>query len=203
MEKLELIIFLGGGVVYVLNEVRKWAVDKKITEKKGRHKIEEGVKLDSQIYALLWHILSRENASRVYITQFHNGELFYTGQSIQRQTISHEITAQGHGIVVETVKPNHSNVLISQNLHTILVALIRYGVYQISDTGKVINNEDRQWLEIYNVKSLLYIKINDKNNRLIAVLNIHWDEKESISSHEIAYLIEYKKRFETIFNQLS
>lgn len=202
MEKFELISFFSMGALYLINEIRKWYSETRSKKKKRQQKIEDAVRLDSEIYKVLWHLQGKFSCLRVYITQFHNGETFYTGQSIQRHTVSHEVTAQGKQ--VQPIKLNYGNVLISERLHMILVHLIRHSIFRIDDVSslKNSNDEDVYWFETYGVKSFVYFKINDTKNRLIAVLNIHWDVVNPVTSRDVSYIIETKKRLETIFNSI-
>ena len=68
----------------VAEEVAKHVavVKKQVEDDKHGNSVMANALVDGKIYPFLWTLHQRFNALRVYITQFHNGSKFYTGQSI-------------------------------------------------------------------------------------------------------------------------
>lgn len=188
-------IFVGVLTLYLVIELKKIRIRRK-------RSLEENLKIDAEIYKILWHLQGTLKAIRVYVTQFHNGDNFYTGQSIQRQTVSHEVLMQDLGNGVMSLKPTHTDVLIDSLNHEIIMQCARTGIYYEKNIALVDRRQLAPWMQYYGVKSLYYFRINDKKGRMIAMLNLHFNLGDPIQDREVLHAEECKKKMEYIFNKI-
>jgi hypothetical protein len=206
-DNIELLIWIIAGLTYILNEVRK---EYNLYKSNKHSTVEHDDHINAKIFPTLWHLVVRFNASRCYIIQYHNGDTFYTGQSIQRMSISHEVV-NPHYDDAMSVKESNQNVTISNRMHHIQNQIITTGKYKIDtiwqlEDIKGINEYVQQqligWMKMYRIGSLLYLKISNNKNQLIAILCMEWPHEKPITAVDESYICEYKQRIETIFNNL-
>lgn len=191
---------LGVALIYVMNEVRKI-----VASRKSKHVgLDKNLVIDSQIYPIMWELMVSFRAMRCYITQFHNGSTFYTGQSIQRMTVSHEVIL--HRTFLK-VKDNNDNVLISEMEHRILMDIKTCDYYWVADVDELRTNQHNEviadWMDVYNAKAMYIFRIVDKKSKeTVATLNLHFNHKHPLSDIDVGFILETKKRLEAIFDKL-
>lgn len=178
----------------------KWLLDKR---KKLWAGLDKNQMIDAQIYPILWEIKDQYRAIRVFITQYHNGSKFYTGQHIQRMTVSHETCTR----LFRKVKDYNDNVLISEMDHRVLVDVTKCQYYWINDRNELKGNELNEqiidWMEVYQAQSMYVFRIIDKSTKeTVATLHIHWTVKNPLSDLQVGEIMEMKKRLEAIFDKL-
>ena len=189
-------------VLYIFNEYRKIRSDRK---KKRYVGLDKNLYIDSQIYPILWDLLIKYRAIRVFIVQFHNGSSFYTGQSIQRMTVSHEVTVDRSII---DIRKTHDNVQISEMDHRILVDVKSQEYYFIDDIsilrgGPEHNEVIADWMEVYGTKAMyVYRLIDKKTKETVATLNLHFNFLDPLDESHAKQIKEMKKRLEAIFDML-
>jgi hypothetical protein len=198
MQYLDIIVIATGAILYIFNEIRKELRLKKTAQ---RHtSLDENIDIDGKIYPILWDIMVTYGAMRVYITQFHNGSNFYTGQSIQRKTVSHEVGQR----LIKKIKDFYDNVLISEMYHRILLDMKKGDYFLVPNKQVIQLDEDlHEWMNLYEVESLYYFRIIDKaTQHTVATLNIHFDRPDPLTPIQVQELMETKKRLESIFDEL-
>lgn len=193
---------IGVALVYVLNEVRKILARRK---KKRSVGIDKNMIIDSQVYAMIWPIMIQYKAIRVFLTQFHNGSMFYTGQSIQRMTVSHEVLYDSR--VLASVKRNNDNVLVSELDHRILTDIKKGDYYWVHNVDELRGDQFKEviadWMDVYGTKSMYVFRICDKkNHETVATLSLHFNFTDGLSDIGIGQLMELKKQIEAIFDKL-
>lgn len=75
-------------LVSLFKEVFSWFTKKKKT-------IREEIEAAEKVNKVLIKLIEDTGADRAYVFQFHNGDYFYTGNSIDKMTNTHEVTAKG------------------------------------------------------------------------------------------------------------
>lgn len=208
-DNVEIVIYIMA-ILGALNELRKWYLKREEVRKKVSS-VESDTELISQIYPILWHLLVKFKATRCYLIQYHNGDKFYTGQSIQRMTIYPEVINPEYEYV-SPVRPNHENVLISNRMHYIQNKISNFDIYKINSISEIdelvsteftpVKEESISWMKTYKVDSLAYFKIKNKDNKIIAILCLEWNKPDKVTNDVVYYINEYKKRLETIFSKL-
>lgn len=192
----------------IAEELRTQIEEQKKIQKQVEQKVKESTPVpviehtitDSKIDPILWTLLQRFNCLRVYILQFHNGNKFYTGQSIQRKTVTHEVPYEYiNGMI--PIKPTHENIPVSRMMQKIILVLEKQTYYYVEepDMIKGENPDLVNWMSVYSVGSLIYLRINNKDGEMAAMLCLHFPNKRAINSGHIHRLTEGKKRLESIF----
>lgn len=165
--------------------------------------------LDKEIYPVLHTLRNRYRASRVYIQQFHNGTRAYSGQSLQRKTITHEVNDDG----VEKIKPYFDGRLISESTHRVLAILRTFGEYYVDDIEN-LNPPDKekpgrdkelyQWCIDNKIKSLYYVRVADiREDVTVATLNLHFPIKDGLFDTSFRSDVKKHRRLlESIFDKI-
>jgi hypothetical protein len=191
-------ILIAGGAIWAFWEFVKMY---RIRKNRKRSPIETDSKITSKIYSMLWPLQGEYRAMRVYIIQYHNGDKYYSGQSIQRASVTHEVlTPRNVDKSVKSVKVNNQNVSISTRLHQINVELSRTGIFRLDMKEQCKEQEMQSWLDVYGIESLFYVKLTNQRSQIIGMLCIEWDEPNAIDGRA-PHILEYKKQIETIFNE--
>lgn len=197
------IIVLGGIVTWTILKLRE-----KFLGRKKSVGLDYNAAIDAKIYKLLWPMLVDLKAARIFIFQFHNGANYYTGQSIQRKTMSHEIVADTSK--VQSIKSYFDNVLLSELMRDIIDILIHDQLFGLDD--KDVSNEKlsprlfkvlQSQADVYEFKSVYYFRIVNKQGHTVAILGFHWKHINPLVDRDKYRIIEYKKKIESIFNNLN
>lgn len=191
-EHLDAIAILSAVVFYVFRQAYTWVMKKK------KPTIDDNMVIDSKIYPILWSIISHYRATRVFVLQFHNGQHFYTGQSIQRMTVSHEVTARG----IQKLRPTHDNILVPEWFQREMMDIRIDGIKWVNSDRVLSNDPIHEWLQIYTIKSSCMIRLINKNGETVAILGIHWNFQEPVNGVEEGEIYEERKKLETIFNEI-
>jgi uncharacterized Rmd1/YagE family protein len=75
-------------VVVLVKEVFLWLIRKRKT-------IKDSIEIGNKIDRILEDLRADTGADRAYVFQFHNGSYFYTGNSIDKMTNTHEKVGKG------------------------------------------------------------------------------------------------------------
>lgn len=181
------------------------AVKKALQEKqKEEAGIDDALKVNAEIYDKLADILLQYNATRAYVKQFHNGSSFYSGQKIQRETVSHEKCRPG----VSKISQYHDGIVIPLEDHSVLDDMDKESsdFFYCEDPAiiKLTKPDLAQWMTDYNSPSILYLKISDtKTGNTIGLLGINFNHRFALNSKEVREIeAKTKREFERIFDKL-
>jgi hypothetical protein len=127
----------------------------KITHNRERN-VKTRIRRDTEVYQILNDIRKKFNFSRVSIIQFHNGTKYYTGESIQKASVSFETVSPG-------VKP------MANSMQDVPLGTMTYSLYKLAMDGKLcipdVNNcEDERYANLmraYDEISHYSFKIED------------------------------------------
>ena len=191
-EHLDAIAILCAVIFYSFRQIYGWLMKKK------KPTIDDNMVIDSKIYPILWSVINHYRATRVFIFQFHNGQHFYTGQSIQRMTVSHEVTARG----IQKLRPTHDNILVPEWFQREMMDIKADGIKWVSVNTALSTDPIHEWLQIYSIKSSCMIRLINKSGETVAVLGIHWNFASPVNDIEESEIFEERKRLETIFNEI-
>lgn len=189
-----------------------WWLIRKIFQKKEPHSLNDTIKDDIVIYDFLADLLFEYNAIRSYVIQFHNGAKYYSGQPIQRLTVSHEKVRPG----IKKIMPDHDGILVSMEIHDVVREMRKYndGFYYCPNREHIMESKPElyTWMRDNGVMCLLYIELKDtKTNDPIGILGMHWnytdglnegDDDPKYHSGKISVLRQSKRQIETIFDKL-
>jgi hypothetical protein len=169
--------------------------------KKKHSTIDNDVKFNVPIYDILIELLFRYPATRTFIKQFHNGNEYYSGQKIQRLSMSHEKCRPW----INPMKPYHDNIQVPTEVHDVINQMDdnRADWYWISDVDKCQENfpEMYRWMKSYDVISLLYFRLHDKKSgETIGLMGMTFNHRFRLDDViDILDIIKKKKEIETEF----
>jgi hypothetical protein len=176
---------------------------KKIFKKKYPT-IDSDVKFSLPIYIILNDLLLYILATRCFINQFHNGNEFYSGQKIQRLTISHEKCRPG----VAPLKPYHDGILVPIEVHKVIETMSRthkdwYWIANREDI-RIESPELYEWMRTYDTIALLYFRLIDKrSSETIGLLGFTFNHRFRLDEDvDVLEIRKRKKEIETEFNKL-
>jgi len=116
------------------------------------------VRRDTVIYEILIDIRKKFNFGRVSISQFHNGTKYYTGESIQKASVSFETVAPG----ISTMSSSMQNVPLGTMTYS-LSRLSKEGKFCVEDVDKCGDNHYANLMRAYDEKAHYAFKIEDPN----------------------------------------
>ena len=179
--------------VGVLTAAFIYGLSNKLFKRKKTTTIDKEVKFSAPIYDILVDLLLHYPATRTFIKQFHNGDQFYSGQSIQRLTMSHEKCRPG----VTPLKPYHDNIQTPVEVHDVFKDMGYHARdwYWCDDADIIleISPELYQWMKSHGVISILYLRLNDKRTGApIGLLGMTFNHKFRLDV--ISDILDIKKR---------
>jgi hypothetical protein len=201
------------GIVEILKVVKDWVPEAILFgaacygawqkfRKKKHPTIDSDVKFSLPIYIILNDVLLFVLATRSFIKQFHNGNEFYSGQKIQRLTISHEKCRPG----VTPLKPYHDGILVPSEVHMIIDTMNREhkDYFWIGNRDEAKNTPELyEWMKSYDVVALLYFRLIDKKTEgTIGLLGFTFNHRFRIDETDIIEIRKRKKEIETEFGKL-
>lgn len=206
-------------IVYSLNELRKW--HEKRQEKKlavaveQKKKIEEiqsvgfSVEVSLKIERILFDIQAKFRSHRCFITQFHNGEKYFSGVIRLKETVTNEVVFPGQ----KKIKPDVNAAQMTDSSVKIVDYLKNqeHSCYYVEDiewlkdrTVVYFSPELHNLMTVYQVRSFICVCIRDKvSNEPVAMLTLHFPHNRGMDSRvEITELIQMKNRIEAIFDEI-
>jgi hypothetical protein len=151
---------------------------RKGARKRGAVTFEKNWELNEKLYPVMYDLMMQYHAIRVVIFQFHNGDKYYSGQSIQKMTCSHEVKRPG----IKGMKPLFNGVQVPENIHHIISAIRTDDYYCVEDVTQLGDIDYKEALEFLEVKCLESFAIKDNNGRIVGLLTIHFNHIRAINS---------------------
>lgn len=145
-------------LVLFFRDVFDWFTKRKKTIKDD---IASAVKVD----VILKSLLEDLKADRATVFQFHNGEHFYTGNSIDKMTATHENALRG-------ISREHRNSvgLFASPYRDLLSGMLYNDVYSIENVDKVEDYNSRGFLQERGAVSAYFRVMRDNLNKPVAFL---------------------------------
>lgn len=138
------------------------------------------IKQLSLIYEKLIECRLQFNASRVTITQFHNGDYYYSNNSILKMSITHETDEEGVSRVID----NYQNVNVSK-YNKFLDSLMKEEMISYSDISNTETHHDDDMLldlKVYGTESFNAIKLMDKKGNIIGFIALSFSDNVFIDN---------------------
>lgn len=196
-DKQELITWGIAIAVYALNEFRKW----RLKRKKKKSTIDFDMDIHFQINSILYQMLMIYRACRVLIIQFHNGEEYYTGQSMIRMTVTNEVVFPG----VKKISQDYNGIHVSSIMHSLMreIRALDYVYIPSKEEGESKIDTLGDVMTDLEMKSFMLIRIAQrKNDHTVAILALHFPHEKALNREYITTLMRSKHRLETIFDRL-
>lgn len=206
-------------LVYGINELRKWyekrQEKKKLVEEESKKKIEEiqsvgfSVDVTLKLDHILFDMQAKFRSKRAFITQFHNGEKYFSGLIRLKETVTNEIVYPGE----KKIKPDVNAAQMTDSSVKIVDHMKNENrpYYYVEDIAWLNDKSILYYspelfdlMQVYKVRSFICVRIRDKeSNEPVAMLTLHFPHAHGMDSRvEITELLQMKNRIEAIFDEL-
>jgi hypothetical protein len=168
-----------GCVIFIFIFLFNKLINKLKSKYLKKNHIKEDVERISNIYERLIKCRLYFNASRITITQFHNGEKYYSNNSILKMSITHESDDDG----VSRVINSYQNILVSK-YNKFIESLLREEVlsYRIVSELNTTHEDDMVLdLKVSGTEAFYAIKLLSKNGDIIGFISLSFDEDKDIN----------------------
>lgn len=167
------------------------------------------IKFSLPIYDTLASLLHIIQITRSFVMQFHNGSEYYSGQKIQRLTMSHEKCLPD----IHSMKTDHDGILIPGYIHGILDDMEKRRDDWFSCNIKEIKEDYPDLYQVmreYGIVTMLFFKLTDKQNGApLGIMGLTFNHQfrllldgDTADDNDILRLRPYKKDIEHEFNKL-
>lgn len=201
----EIGIAIAAGIIYAIHQIRNWI--KKRNESKKALDIDKktGIEFTHFIDVKVKH---EENGMfkeypylRSFIIHFHNGDFTDAGLSLIKMTIKHEVLGNR---TVKKISENYQGEPVPEMFFLMLKRVVFQGHYFIKDREEIKTNVPLyQWMEIYDVGSMLFVEIRaGSSHKIVAILVMQWKIKDGINEEQIPQIKEDKKKIEKIYDSI-
>lgn len=195
MQYIDTIIIVVTVLAAVYLQVRRDQAKRK-TENSASEKLDFDRAINGEIYPILWEILTAfDGARRVAITQFHNGGKFFSGNSINRMTMTHEVTRGTIAHVSKSIK----DLIISRPFSITIDELLEQGVAVYNEVDKVEDIDLKNYLKFLKAKSMCSIIMRDSRDRPIGLIHVSSDEINIFTDPEVEGLKVRANNLASIF----
>jgi hypothetical protein len=139
----------------------------------GHTSLKEDAEINAEIYPILWNLLtSIMGARRVAVTQFHNGGKFFSGNSINRMTMTHEVTRGTIAHVGKSIK----EVIISRPYSITIDQVLEEKIAIYNDVSKIEDVDLMNYLKFMKATSACFVIMRDSKEQPIGLIHISSDE---------------------------
>lgn len=149
---------------------------------KKKRTIKDSIEIGNKVDKILDALLEDTGADRAYVFQFHNGSYFYTGNSIDKMTNTHEKVVTG--VSHEQLKYRD---VITAPFRYFVENILKNKVYSCDDPDEIPHYNTRLMIVDRGVKSFKIVKMADSLNRLVGFVGIDYVKEEdaspSVNSH--------------------
>jgi hypothetical protein len=171
--------------------------------------VQDHIAKNEFIQERLEEILQKINASRVYVTQFHNGGYFYSGSPMQRCSVTYEAV---NNWVAPTIG-DLQNRLVSEYplLHS---TLLNTGEFYIPDVSKMTENGMRQKFEKRGIKTFYAVGIWDLSGNKVGNISVNYvginysmsdEEKNAIQDFAkqiVGYIVPLEQKKDSLISKI-
>lgn len=160
--------------------------------------LKETIEIGNKVDTVLDQLLEDTRADRTYVFQFHNGDYFYSGLSIDKMTNTHEKVC--HGISYEQLKYRD---IVTAPFRYLIEKIITNKVYHLEHTEEIPHYNTKLMMLDRGVKSAIFSVMSDNTRRPVGFIGIDYvkshkkdieintskDEEKLISASEAIYEI--------------
>lgn len=172
-----------------------WLRQKHEHRLKEKNILKEHSKRNQNVYAALKYTMGKSNADRVYVYEFHNGDVYYSGGSQQKFSCSYEEVKEG----ISSEAQNSQNFRVS-NFHHFIDRLINEEGFCCDTVDAIEDVTFKHLLQDRGVKSFYAVPIKTLSGKIIGLLGIDYVKKER---EECANLNELRTQANIISGYLS
>ncbi len=168
VDSIGMIIILLG---YGFKKIRDWV---RTTKTKKKSKIEDTVKNLDSLYEKIIECRLQFDACRVSINQFHNGDYFYSNNSILKMSMTHETTDDS----TRKINDHYQNILVSK-YYKFINNLVSKDIVVYNDIEDSNSNDDEMVLDlkINGTTDFYAMKLRNNNGHVIGFLTMSFCDK--------------------------
>lgn len=162
VEYFDIILILVSVGAYFAREIYKARKTKLPTSK-----LSSTLVRSSKVYASLWSMKEEFQCARIFLIQFHNGGKFYTGEDIQKFSVSYEVK----DFNLHPISSDFKDVLVTAEYNSWIQAVVNDDLIRIASRDEVVDKDLRFSMEYYGLESLCALLLKDgTKNRALGVL---------------------------------
>jgi len=139
--------------------------------KKNRTPLKDVAKFSLDLDQVLFDIMRKTGADRVFFARFHNGGTFIDGIPMDKFTVTNEVYSFGQS----KISPLLQNVLLSTRSSIMYELLFEYE-FKREDTSKYTDGFEKMVLD-QNIKSIYMFLISDLNDMPIGFIEVSFINK--------------------------
>lgn len=196
---IEEFAYISSFLIFFIERVVTYFKVKKKKLSSGAKGFEKNWLLNEALYPLLYDLMMEHNSVRAFIVQFHNGEQFYSGQSIQKMTCSHEVKRPG----VKGVKSAIIAVPVDDEVHRIVMDIRKDEYFTIENVDNEEDIDLRERLTYLGVKCKYCFGIHDQEGRITGILYLHFNHLSPIHPNQVQGIKMTVNQISTLLSKTS
>lgn len=142
---------------------------------KRKRTIQDSIEIGNKVDKILDVLIEDTGADRAYVFQFHNGSYFYTGNSIDKMTNTHEKVVTG--VSHEQLKYRD---VVTAPFRYFVENIIKNKVYDCGDPDSIPHYNTRLMITDRGVKAFKIVKMADSLNRLVGFVGLDYIKNEEV-----------------------
>jgi len=150
-----------------------WLRQKHEHRLKEKNILHEHAKRNQNVYAALSYTMETFKSDRVYVYEFHNGEVYYSGGSQQKFSCTYEEVKEGI-----SSEAHHSQNFRVSNFHYFIDQLIKEKGFCCDSVDGVEDVTFKHLLQDRGVKSFYAVPIKTLSGKIIGLLGIDFVKEE-------------------------
>lgn len=131
--------------------------------------LQEDIVIGNKIERILKKLCEETNADRAYVFQFHNGQYFYTGNSIDKMTNTHEYSV--YGISREQLQARD---MMTSPFRKFLEKMFEEKIYTISNTMLMDDYNTKMLMAERGTKSLSVFLLRDTHGKALGFIGLDY-----------------------------
>lgn len=198
-------ILISGVLLYLFDKWwKRWKAAKEKAAQSNNSSIENIQETDRQVRHAERKIKYEFHAMRMFIIHFSNGTITEAGVHLFKITFKHEVLVNYQ---VEPVSKYFQEIPMPEMFVQPFVHVVRSGMYHLKNVDELDLNdphckEYQDWLKAYHVRSTLWIALNDRSGKMMAVMVMHFPANSRLTGEDIIKIKDMKKDIEEIYNRL-
>ena len=150
-----------------------WLRQKHEGRRKEKNILHEHAKRNQNVYAALTYTMEAFGSDRVYVYEFHNGDVYYSGGSQQKFSCTYEEVKEGI-----SSEAQHSQNFRVSNFHYFVDLLIKEKGFCCEAVEKIEDVTFKHLLQDRGVKSFYAVPIKTLSGKIIGLLGIDFVKEE-------------------------
>lgn len=157
-------------IIKFFRDVFNWFIRKKKT-------IKEEIASAEKVNRLLDALIRDTGADRAYVFQFHNGDYFYTGNSIDKMTNTHESVRKG----ISREQISCMGMMVSPFRH-LVSGMINSDMLEVPDVSKMNSYNSKILLSERGAMSSYMVVMRDNSGRPVGFVGIDFVKESRIAN---------------------